>query len=186
MEGIYYQTITGMRQDMTGARSGPAFSDRVHQVSLIALGHCPQIQLACITSSNACRMHELLLLGLAKASFIPATYAGNNTIYSEPSAWPPSISSLKLILKEVISPTTTFKAQVKCQYLRRVKMVFASCRLLKGLVSLRGQQQQACDRLILMGSKKMKTWPSPRKSHTTHHLASTSICPCNHLDFMTG
>ena len=183
MEGIYYQTITGMRQDMTGARSGPAFSDRVHQVSLIALGHCPQNQLACITSSDACRMHELLLLGLAKASFIPVTYAGNNTIYSEPSAWPPSISSLKLILQEIISATTTFKAQVKCQHLRRVKMFFVSCRLLKGLESLR---IQACDRLILMGSKKMKTWPSPRKSHTTPHLASTSICQCNHLDFMTG
>ena len=32
MEGIYYQNITGMRQDMTGARLGPAFSDGRLQV----------------------------------------------------------------------------------------------------------------------------------------------------------
>lgn len=31
-EGIYYQTITGMRADMTGAREGPAFAEKQMQV----------------------------------------------------------------------------------------------------------------------------------------------------------
>lgn len=33
VEGIYYQTITGMRQDMSGAREGPAYAETRSQVS---------------------------------------------------------------------------------------------------------------------------------------------------------
>ena len=31
-EGIYYQTITGMKHDMSGAREGPAFTEGQMQV----------------------------------------------------------------------------------------------------------------------------------------------------------
>jgi len=33
VEGIYYQTITGMRQDMSGAREGPASAQAALQVT---------------------------------------------------------------------------------------------------------------------------------------------------------
>ena len=43
VEGIYYQTITGMRQNMTGARSGPAFTDKSCQVDFVMMTHVPSL-----------------------------------------------------------------------------------------------------------------------------------------------
>ena len=56
VEGIYYQTITGMRQDMTGARVGPAFSyvrlqAGFHDLHLNHIAACTLILPLCIAQN---------------------------------------------------------------------------------------------------------------------------------------
>ena len=51
-EGIYYQTITGMKLDMSGAREGPAFTEgqiQVRRGGLLQLVEDQPTSLSCIT-----------------------------------------------------------------------------------------------------------------------------------------